>query len=167
MWVNPMTKTNDSSVGAGALPVRNARPGAFGRFLMLALVPAAISLSGCGESRVEVFPVTGKLTFDGKPPAGAQITLHPVSAGVEGVAPSGAVKPDGSFQVSAYQAGDGAPPGDYVATVQWFKFDEKLGGAGPNVIPAKYTDPKTSPIKVTIKAGGPTEVEPIVIASKS
>lgn len=165
MWVNPMTKTNESSV-AGALPAWKSGNGVFRRFLVLAIVPAAISLTGCGESRVEVFPVSGKLTFDGKPPAGAQITLHPVSAGVEGVAPSGAVKPDGSFQVSAYQAGDGAPAGDYVATVQWFRFDEKLGGAGPNVIPAKYTDPKTSPIKVTVKAGAPTEIEPITIASK-
>jgi hypothetical protein len=123
------------------------------------------AMVGCGESQVEVFPVTGNITVDGKPPVGAQIVFHPVEAsqGAEGVAPIGTVKSDGSFDVTVYQPGDGAPPGAYIATIQWFPYDEKIGGAGRNVIPDEYSSPKTSPIKVTVKGGASTTLDPIKI----
>jgi hypothetical protein len=130
-------------------------------------VVAILSLVGCGPSdvRVPVVPVSGKISFQGQSPAGAQIVLHPVSK-VEGqsVAPSASVKDDGSFQISAYDQADGAPPGDYVATVQWFKVvaDEGGSGRGPNVLPAKYASPETSPVKITVNSEA-TEVPPIEI----
>ncbi len=129
--------------------------------LMLALAAAV----GCGETWVEVFPASGAVKVDGQVPVGAKLVLHAVTPqGPEAVAPTASVKPDGSFVVTTYQAGDGAPPGDYVVTVQWYKID-KDGNVGPNVIPVEYGNPKTSPIKVTINAGGPTQLEPIAISS--
>ncbi|MCI0334577.1 MAG: hypothetical protein L0228_15275 [Planctomycetes bacterium] len=80
------------------------------------------------------------------------------------VAPTGTVKDDGTFTITSYEPGDGAPHGEYVATVEWFKYDEKLGGAGSNVIPQKYTSAKTSPIKVNVN-GGPTDIPPIAIVN--
>ena len=130
---------------------------------------AILLLVGCGPSdvRVPVVPVSGKVSFQGQSPAGAQIVLHPVSK-VEGqsVAPSGSVKDDGSFQISAYDQADGAPPGEYVATVQWFKVvaDEGGSGRGPNVLPAKYASPETSPVKITVNSEA-TEVPPIEITN--
>lgn len=122
---------------------------------------------GCnGESRVPVVPVSGRIVFQGTAPAGAQVVLHPVSRSDDrSVAPAGIVKDDGSFQISAYDEGDGAPPGDYVATVQWFRLvaDEGGSGRGPNVLPVKYASPETSPVKVTVKSEA-TELEPIDIA---
>jgi hypothetical protein len=129
-----------------------------------ALVPVLLA-SGCSEKWAEVFPVAGSVKFDGKAPVGAQIVLHPVNpASPEAVAPTGKVKSDGSFQITSYQAGDGAPPGDYVATIQWFQVD-KDGIVGANVIPKEYSTPTTSPIKVTVNAGGPTQLEPITITA--
>jgi hypothetical protein len=130
----------------------------------LAMLLAAV---GCNsEVRVPVFPVTGKVTYQGQVPVGAQIILHPVNyTGPDSVTPVGTVLDDGSFKVTAYDPGDGAPQGDYVATIQWFKITKDAGGPGPNVIPAKYTNPKTSPIKVSVN-GGATEVPPIKIAAK-
>jgi hypothetical protein len=133
------------------------------------LLAAVIFASGCGdaEKRVPVFPVTGKITYQGKPPVGAQIVLHPAHSGETlDAAPIGVVQDDGSFTFTVYDPGDGAPAGDYVATVQWFKLNKELGGPGPNVIPKKYTDPKTSPIKITVASPGPTAVQPITIASQ-
>lgn len=146
---------------------RRNYPATAHRLATLALA-AVVFFTGCSEKWVEVFPVSGTLKFDNLAPAGARIVLHPVNppkAEGEAVAPTGSVRSDGSFIITSYKAGDGAPPGDYVATVEWYKFDEKLGGPGPNVIPALYANPKTSPIKVTVKGGGPTTVDPITISA--
>lgn len=122
---------------------------------------------GCGEARVPVHPVSGKVSFQGKAPSGARIALHTVSGGAEGVAPTGRVNEDGTFSITAYEPGDGAPAGDYVATIEWYKVvpDPAGGGApGPNVLPKKYSSVQTSPIKLTV-SNGPTQLEPITITN--
>jgi hypothetical protein len=133
------------------------------RLLVLGIVPI-LAFTGCGgETRVPVFPVSGKVRFKGQVPAGAQIVLHAVnSTDTSGISPSGTVKNDGSFLITAYEPGDGAPAGEYVATIQWFKYLPEAGGAGPNVLPAKYSSAKASPIRVSV-GGGPVEIAPIVI----
>jgi hypothetical protein len=133
--------------------------------LVLFVLPALLVASGCGEARIPVFPVTGKLSFQGKPPVGARVVLHAADpSDIDDVAPSGAVQSDGTFAITAYEPGDGAPQGDYVATVQWFKVIGDAGGSapGPNVLPKMYASPATSPIKVSV-AGGPVQIPPIVI----
>jgi hypothetical protein len=131
-------------------------------FLLAVLMAAA--MGGCSsEKRVAVFPVSGKVSFQRRPAAGAQVVLHPVkNSESNDVAPTATVQNDGSFAITAYEPGDGAPNGDYVATVQWYRFSKELGGPGPNVIPAKYSNPRTSPIRVSVN-GAPTEVQPIVL----
>lgn len=131
-------------------------------------LPMLVFFAGCGESQLDVNPVSGKVTYNGQAPVGAKIVLHALNPSEEGsVAPIGTVSSDGSFEISAYEKGDGAPPGDYVATIQWYKFVPEDGGPGPNVIPKEYSSPKTSPIKVTVSADGPTNLEPIAISDKS
>jgi hypothetical protein len=131
------------------------------------LIPALSLLVGCSEKWEKTVPVSGTVNVDGQPAAGAQIVLNALNpAGPNSVAPTGAVKADGSFVITTYTAGDGAPPGDYIATVQWFKFDPKIEGVGPNVLPKEYGSPKTSPIKVTVQANGPTVIDPISIKSE-
>lgn len=135
------------------------------RLLVLALVPALLGLAGCSETQLPVFPVTGQVKYKGKPAAGATVVLFNTNAeNTNDVAPSGVVKDDGSFEITVYEPGDGAPQGDYIATVQWRKLVTGAGGsaAGPNVLPAKYANPKTSPIKLSV-AGGPVQVPPIDI----
>lgn len=133
--------------------------------LLAAGMLAPLTLTGCGHKdvMVPVHPVSGKVLFDGKPAEGAVVTLNPKGEGaLKSAAPKGTVKPDGSYKISVYTDGDGAPVGDYVATVQWFKMVGE--GAGPNVIPAKYSKPDTSPLTLTVKEG-PNEL-PIEIPAK-
>ncbi len=120
---------------------------------------------GAARDRVVV---TGSLKFDGKAPAGAKLVFHPLKIEGEtlGAAPNARVKDDGSFSVSSYKPDDGAPAGEYAVTVEWFKVDDQ-GAPGPNVIPTLYSSPTTSPIKVTVSAGGPTTLDPIAISSKT
>lgn len=129
---------------------------------LLALAPAILFFSGCAEKRVEVFPALGKVAFQGRPPVGATVVLHPVNAQNDDFAPTGVVKEDGTYAITSYDPDDGAPQGDYVATIEWYRFDKKLGGVGPNVLPRKYASWKSSPIKVSISSGQ-NQIQPITI----
>jgi hypothetical protein len=152
---------SDNALNSKRRPARRAR-----RQLLLAIAPAFLLLAGCAEKWAEVFPVSGTIKVDGQTPVGAQLVLHPVAAAAtdaEVVTPTGRVKSDGTFAITSYKDGDGAAPGEYIVTVQWYKID-KDGNVGPNVIPEQYTNPKTSPVKVTVSAGAPTTVEPISIS---
>jgi hypothetical protein len=97
----------------------------------------------------------GAIQFRGQPANGAFVSLHPKNA-AEGVPnPRAMVAQDGSFTVSTYDGNDGAPEGDYIVTVQWYK-PVKQGNdlvGGPNVLPAKYASPRTSDVVVHIAAG--------------
>lgn len=132
------------------------------RKLFLSTTVMLLTLSGCGEKGIEVVPVSGKVTWRGQPTVGAQVVLHPVSAGAQQTfSATGRVRDDGTFNIGVNVAGDGAPPGDYVATVQWFKVVETKGaaGQGPNVLPAKYGSAETSPLKVKVNET-PTDLPP-------
>lgn len=135
--------------------------------LALLLLPTFAACGGPTETRVPVVQVSGKASFEGKPPEGAQIVLNPVGTSLpEGTRPVGAIKSDGTFQISTYGQGDGAPPGEYVATIQWFKLitqGDHAGSRGPNVLPKKYASTETSPIKLSIPNAA-TELAPIVIS---
>lgn len=130
----------------------------------LGLHAAAVAIllavaSGCGDSdptRIQVYPATGSISFRGQPVPGAVVTLHPREADSQGApVPRANVGRDGKFDVSTYDGGDGAPQGDYVVTIVWFRPVLKDGDlrAGPNVIPRKYARPETSDLRVTIAAG--------------
>lgn len=127
------------------------------RFLTLLFLLCAVV--GCGEAkpaRLQVHPVTGTVTFKNLPASGAVLTLHPKSPpGADVPKPRANIRPDGQFAVSTYDGGDGAPEGEYVLTVRWYK-PVKNGAdvqAGPNVIPPKYAKPETSDKVVIITAG--------------
>jgi len=126
------------------------------RSLMLLIVAL---LTGCGGSdRVPVNPVSGKLLVDGQPAEGAVIVFHPTSPPEKEVhKPAARVMADGTFQVTTYDAGDGAPAGDYVMTVTWGEppSPDRLGG--------QYRDPGKSELKVTVNEGE-NVLEPIVLS---
>jgi hypothetical protein len=128
---------------------------------------AALTLPvfGCGRSDknpVAVHPVQGAIQFRGKPTEGAFVSLHPKKA-IEGVpTPRATVAKDGTFTVSTYDGNDGAPEGDYVITVQWYRA-VRVGNdlvGGPNVLPAKYASAQTSDVQIRI-AAGENQLKPI------
>lgn len=88
------------------------------------LVPVAIAgalILGCDRSsrpKMQVYPVSGKLTVAGKPVQGLVVTLTPKTPLPDSrFVPAGIVGPDGSFTIKTYTAGDGAPPGEYAVVV--------------------------------------------------
>lgn len=141
-----------------------------GNGIQLALVGAMLLVAaGCGsaDSRPAVYQTTGKISFKGAAPVGAVVALHPKDQAAVGrsVVPSGLVKPDGSFDLTSFAPSDGAPPGDYVLTVEWHKTSsgsEENRVLGPNLLPVQYSKPQTSPVVVTI-AAQPNELKTIVI----
>ena len=104
--------------------------------------------------RLPVQPVRGRVYFNGVPAPGAFVVLHAVGKKVKRRLQSEAlVEDDGSIHPSTYTAFDGVPAGEYVATVVWRKPAAAGGKPGPNRLPGRYADVKTSPLKVTIKEG--------------
>lgn len=114
----------------------------------------------CGGSvaedagRLAVYQARGQLFYQEKPAGGAHIVLHRVGASLPGdVRPNAHVDEDGSFQLTTYVPGDGAPAGEYAVTVTW-----PLSPSGPNPDPDlapdrlknRYSNPRTSRIRVRI-----------------
>jgi hypothetical protein len=61
---------------------------------------------------------------------------------------------DGSFVLSTYRAFDGAPVGKYqVTVVQRRPLFTQEGKPGPNLLPPRYADAKTSGLEVEVKQG--------------
>lgn len=133
------------------------------------VVPVWMAIAAAsGPSRLPVHPVSGRITFDGMPAEGARITLNSIGISpLRDINPTATVKGDGTFDVMVYAKGDGAPVGEYVATVRWYK--TVSNGAGvetkSNVLPASYGEVHKSPLRIVVKQGR-NEVPEIDIKSK-
>ncbi len=132
--------------------------------VVLAIV--AMTLTGCSRkdaNRLEVHPVAGQVTFNGKPAAGALVVFHPKDPAAAVLKPNARVDQQGNYSLSTYSAGDGAPAGEYTVTVILRPLVKKEGEfePGPNVLPAQVGSPATSKIAAQV-AEGPNTV-PITI----
>jgi hypothetical protein len=117
----------------------------------LALVAATLfGLSGCNRGPA-MYNVSGKVLYtDGSVPTGgvAVVRLQPATTSTSEIrkGASGAIGPDGSFELSTRIQGDGVYEGEYDVTfvVQKGVMDTT------SLIPPKYTDPQQSGLKVTV-----------------
>jgi hypothetical protein len=132
-----------------------------------------LTSAGCGSKvpdRLPVFPTTGQVKIQGQSASGAFVVLHPhgmPGKGPDGVVvrPHGVVHSDGTFELTSYETGDGAPAGEYSVTLELrkvVKYPSGDSGPGPNLVPKKFTKPETSTIIVQI-AHGRNELKPIVL----
>jgi hypothetical protein len=155
-----MSVSSVFSAAARAWPVFSSR--------QVALAATLLACVGCGQSesnRLPVHPVHGSITFRGGPMPGAMVSLHSrTPLATEVPTPRGSVQADGSFSLTTYNGEDGAPEGDYVLTVQWYRPIEQHGElvTGPNVLPPKYATPESSDLEVRV-AGGENRLPPIEI----
>ena len=147
------------------------------RIAILTSTVLAICLSwfgGCGtKDSLELHPVSGKVSLDGKPCEGAVVTLiasdeATISRKLDKV-PTGYVKSDGSFAIGTNELEDGAPTGKYKVTIFWYppnahEIMAKTGNV-PNLMPRIYGDPKTTNLEINVAAGR-NEVPEFKIASK-
>lgn len=100
-----------------------------------------------------VHPVVGHMTCGKLIPSGAQVVFHPVAGELPDQAvPRAVVRNDGSFVLSTFGTDDGAPTGEYIVTIQWFRVG-KDGSPGPNVLPRRYAFPDSSPLRVAVAEG--------------
>lgn len=130
----------------------------FGWMLLSCSVVLATS---CGKKEPPVFEVRGQVLYEGKPVPHAFIVLHPLEESpVRAVRPSASTDKEGWFVLSSYHAEDGAPVGDYAVTVEWRKtttIDGDASALSPNLLPAKYSKPATSGLRISVQPGNNEE----------
>lgn len=124
-------------------------------------------MAGCNATSdaPATFPVTGVVTLDGQPVAGADVSFLPAAGDAE-AAPAQAVTDDaGRFEVATlFDQGrtsqPGMRPGSYA--VQITKIERPPPAAGlsqapKNVLPRKYASTATSGLNATVTADGENE----------
>lgn len=92
------------------------------RKLVCAFAAVAMLTSlGCGGATETLFPVTGKVTLDGKPLEGATVTFNYVGEGVARK-PSGITDENGVYELTYAttdgEPGKGAPAGEYWVSIR-------------------------------------------------
>ena len=141
------------------------------------LVTVGIVLTGCwNSSRPPTYPVTGTVTLQGKPIAGAVVTFVPTG---EGEAASAITNSEGKYALTTWEAGDGARPGQYgvkvskqeQAAVDPSKMVQNLSieeeqkiyveskkprPPAKSLVPSKYQDESTSGLSHTVPNGSST-----------
>lgn len=124
-----------------------------------ALLTLVMGGCGAGVDLERTVPVSGTLTYQGKPLEGYKIVFHPSEEKQGATAESGT---GGAFQLGTNEPGDGAAPGKHKVSVIFI--DEKMEGEpGKEVfkkltpkikVPTKYQNPDTSGLEVEIPENG-------------
>jgi hypothetical protein len=135
------------------------------RVFLAALVAAAAGAApGCAKkgNRLPVYPARGQVLVGGKPAKGVFVYLWPAStAGVDAYCPTGQTDENGTFTLSTYDPGDGAPEGEYAVTADWpVRFNPISNRWEGDQLKGRFADPKGSKVRATISPG-PNELPPI------
>jgi hypothetical protein len=141
-----------------------------------ALLLIAISgLAGCGSGKKSLgtVPVTGRVTYQGKPVDKAVVAFDPQES--QRPVATGITDSNGRFQLGTLAPGDGAVPGEYAVLIskaetaapvggqmspqdlkKAYEERQKAGGKTPDsvqsLIPVKYSKANTSGLTALIKA---------------
>lgn len=126
---------------------------------------------GCsGSDNVMVYPVKGIVMFEGKPMVGGGSISFVPTTSQNGKNAGGIINPDGTFQMTTYDDGDGAMAGTFRVMIMQTVVDEPTiqgdtdtPGNAAKIAPVKtvppeqqipliYADPANSPSTVTIEA---------------
>lgn len=122
---------------------------------VLASLLALSALSCSGDGRTPVYPVKGQVHYKGKPAASAMVVFHKVGEDDKrAIKPFATAGPDGAFQLSYYNANDGAPEGEYVVTIVWPTPPPANSPdleAGPDRLKGRYADPAKSKWRMRVE----------------
>lgn len=122
------------------------------------LIPLAF-LTGCGDGQEgpKPVPVSGTVTYKGKPVESGSIQFVPAG----GRAASGPIE-NGKFTLSTYADADGAIPGPHQVGVTSTKQGTKIKNGEPEIIflvPEVYATPGTSTITAAVPPEGKQDLE--------
>jgi hypothetical protein len=132
------------------------------------LLPIAMCclVAGCGPGRPGTVPVSGRVTWQGKPVVTGRITFYPTT-GRPATSPIG---PDGGYCLRTFEPGDGTVVGKHCVTIDARRVidakaapktrKEKLPGGmavDPEaklewLVPEKYSQRSTSPLTAEVTA---------------
>ena len=122
-----------------------------------ALAALVLGLSGCGPPREKLWPVSGKVTFRGKPVAAGTIRFSNPQIGIDMTA---RLHSDGAYEV-VMARGAGLPEGTYQVAIMPPRVDIPIEStANPPKqppcldIPERYRLPSTSRLVLTVKRDG-------------
>jgi len=90
--------------------------------MWLLLICSIVFCQGCKKDwKADTYPARGRIVINGEPATGAIVELRSQGkqADVRNSRPWGIVKEDGSYQLTTYRNGDGAPAGVYSVTIVW------------------------------------------------
>jgi hypothetical protein len=74
-----------------------------------------VFLAGCGSGHPDTVPVSGTVTYQGNPVAGAQVTFMPQEGGAR--AGIGTTDGQGKYELTTFEENDGALPGKHSVTI--------------------------------------------------
>lgn len=135
---------------------------------LLVLLAFSACLSGCGKkSPIDgLVPLEGNVYFDEKPVEGATLLFLSKNTGEDAKGAGATTGATGNFKAMTLLPGDGVLPGSYTVTVQKYEYvDDGRGSEGPGsrkqilVLPAKYYDPGTTDLEVTVPPEGNKKFE--------
>ena len=121
----------------------------FSHLLVIVLV-----FVGCSP-KVKLYPVSGKVTYQGKPLNTGVVAFHHV----DGVSPiaKGDIQQDGQFSLQTFRPKDGAAIGEYSVTVSSMLPGHGIEGQDADyrppkpLIPIKYMRLLETPLKATVE----------------
>ena len=99
-------------------------------------------------------PVNGTVEYNGNPLTSGSAVFVPVDSNT-GHSARGMINSDGGFELTTFDDGDGAVPGEYKVTV--FSYDgmrdvpgSPFQAVGPSLIPERYNDANTTDLQQTV-----------------
>ena len=124
----------------------------------------ALACSSCGHSPA-LYPVTGKVTVNGTPAAGATVFLQRQGADpMNEQTVMGIVREDGGFSLVCGPYGEGAPPGEYDVFIEWrHRAERAKGPMGTDRLKGHYADRKHPRLHAVVHAE-PTDLLPFYLS---
>jgi hypothetical protein len=137
--------------------------------LATVLVLACTSCSNQSNDHEPVYPVLGRVTYNGSPASGAVVFFRR-RGGDASKEPAimGIVQADGSFELVSGPLGKGAAAGDYDVLVEWKRFTgpgKRRPQTGADILQGRFADPKRPLFHARIEAGR-NEFRPFELATK-
>jgi hypothetical protein len=121
---------------------------------VIAALGAVAVLCGCGGG-LDLVPVQGKVTLDGKPLTKGHVLTQPAA----GRGSNGNIQSDGTFTLSSGREA-GALVGTHAVAVVAYENETALGAEsdfGKLLVPKKYTNFQTSMLSIEVKADDDNE----------